>query len=291
MPKTSRRITVHPLTLREVEVVRVRDLTPGMRRITLAGAQLRAFTSANGFTQPAFGSTGFDDDIRLVFTYPGQDRPVLPVQQEKGLDLPKDPRPLSRFYTVRRWDPETGELDVDVVKHGIGIGTTWAYRARVGDRIHFFGPSSSRALPQDADWLLIAGDDTALPAVRPPSRRASRGTRAQVFIEVAEEGHRQSLRGLPGVEVTWLVRDGGETRLVDAVRNCAWWDGQPFAWLAGEQATVRDLRRHLVEDRAVPKGDVEFIGTGVAARSSRWRTTGRSPIPRGRERRSRSSTI
>ena len=74
MPKTSRRLTVHPLTLREVEVVRAVDLTPGMRRITLAGAQLRAFTSANGFAQPAFESSGFDDDIRFYFPLPRSER-------------------------------------------------------------------------------------------------------------------------------------------------------------------------------------------------------------------------
>ncbi|MFG1923189.1 SIP domain-containing protein [Cryptosporangium sp. NPDC048952] len=264
MPKTSRRITVHPLTLREVEVVRVHDLTPGMRRITLAGEQLRAFTSANGFAQPPFESTGFDDDIRLVFSYPGQDQPVLPVQKEKGLDLPRDPRPLTRLYTVRRWEPTTGELDVDFVKHGIGVGTTWAYRAQVGDRIHFFGPSSSRALPQDADWLLAVGDDTTVPAIARLLEELPEDARAQVFLEVAEEEHRETLRELPGVEVTWLVRDGAEagttTQLVDAVRNCSWWDGKPFAWLAGEQATVRNLRRHLVEDRGVPKEDVDFSG-------------------------------
>lgn len=67
MPKTSRRLTVRPLTLREAEVVRVTDLTPGMRRVTLAGEQLRAFTSPNGFPQPAFDSPGFDDDISLLF--------------------------------------------------------------------------------------------------------------------------------------------------------------------------------------------------------------------------------
>ncbi|WP_433826424.1 SIP domain-containing protein [Actinoplanes sp. CA-015351] len=264
MPKTSRRITVRPLTLREVEVVRVRDLTPGMRRITLAGAQLRAFTSANGFAQPAFDSSGFDDDIRLVFRYPGQAEPVLPVQKEKGLDLPRDPRPLSRIYTVRRWDPEAGELDVDFVKHGVGVGTTWAYRAEVGDRIHFFGPSASRAYPHDADWLLVAGDDTAIPAIARLLDELPTETRARVFIEVAENEFRQELRELPGVEVTWLVRDGAEagttTLLVDAVRNYGWQDGKPFAWLAGEQRSVRDIRRHLVEDRGVPKEDIEFIG-------------------------------
>ncbi|WP_230396377.1 SIP domain-containing protein [Streptomyces blattellae] len=67
MPKTSRRLTVHPLTLREVEVVRVVDLTQRKRRITLSGEQLCEFTSANGFPQSAFDSPGFDDDIRLVF--------------------------------------------------------------------------------------------------------------------------------------------------------------------------------------------------------------------------------
>ncbi|MEV4280940.1 siderophore-interacting protein [Actinoplanes xinjiangensis] len=240
------------------------DLTPGMRRITFTGAQLRAFTSANGFPQPAFDSTGFDDDIRLVFCYPGQAEPVLPVQKEKGLDLPRDPRPLSRIYTVRRWDAEAGELDVDFVRHGIGVGTTWAYRANVGDRIHFFGPSASRALPHDADWLLVAGDDTAVPAIARLLEELPTGTRAQVFIEIGEDEHRQELREQPGVEVTWLVRDGAEagttTLLVDAVRNCGWWDGKPFAWLAGEQRSVRDARRHLVEDRGVPKEDIEFIG-------------------------------
>jgi NADPH-dependent ferric siderophore reductase len=264
MPKTSRRLTVHPLTLREVEVVRTVDLTPGMRRVTLAGAQLSEFTSANGFAQLAFESSGFDDDIRLVFCYPGQTDPVLPVQKEKGLDLPRDPRPLSKVYTVRRWDPASGELDVDFVKHGIGVGTTWASRARPGDRIHFYGPSASRALPHDADWLLVAGDDTAIPAIARLLDELPDDARAQVFIEVADDAHRLELRTLPHVAVTWLVRDGAEagttTLLLDAVKNSGWSDGRPFAWLAGEHTAVRDLRRHLVEDRGVPKEDIEFTG-------------------------------
>jgi NADPH-dependent ferric siderophore reductase len=264
MPKTSRRLTVHQLTLREVEVVRVTDLTPGMRRITLAGAQLRAFTSPNGFPQPAFESSGFDDDITLMFCYPGRTEPVLPVQRERGLSTPRDPRPLGREYTVRRWRPEAGELDIDFVKHGIGVGTTWAYRARPGDRIHFTGPGSSKALPVDADWLLVAGDDTTIPAIARLLDELPDDARAQVFIEVAEDAHRLGLRALPHVEVTWLVRDGAEagttTLLVDAVRNTGWWDGRVFAWVAGERTAVRDLRRHLVEDRGVAKEDIEFIG-------------------------------
>lgn len=264
MPKTSRRLTVHPLTLREVEVVRVVDLTPGMRRVTFSGEQLRAFTSSNGFAQPAFDSPGFDDDITLVFCYPGQSEPVLPVQQERGLSAPRDPRPLVREYTVRRWSPESGELDVEFVTHGIGVGTTWAHRAQPGDRIHVTGPTSSKAFPLAADWWLVAGDDTTIPAIARLLDELPADARAQVFIEVAENAHRLELRELPGVDVTWLVRDGAEggttTLLVDAVRDTGWWDGRPFAWVAGERTAVRDLRRHLVEDRGMPKTDIEFTG-------------------------------
>ncbi|WP_326757734.1 SIP domain-containing protein [Streptomyces phaeochromogenes] len=264
MPRTSRRLTVHSPTLREVEVVRTVDITPGMRRVTLSGEQLRAFTTADGLVRPPFESAGFDDDLGFYFPYPGQRDPVLPVQGEAKLIVPKDPRPLSRVYTVRRWDPEAGELDVDFVKHGVGAGTTWAYRTRPGDRIHLSGPSTSKAFPTGADWLLVAGDDTALPAIGRLLDELPPDARAQVFIEIAEDAHRQELRELPGVDVTWLVRPGATagtvSLLTETVRRAEWWSGQAFAWLAGEHTAVRDIRRHLVEDRGVPKEDIDFAG-------------------------------
>ena len=264
MPKTSRRITVRPMTLRQVEVARVEDVTPGMRRVTLAGEQLGAFTAADGSAQPAFGSTGFDDDLRLLFPYPGESTTALPVQTGKTLDHPRDPRPLSKAYTVRRWNTDARELDVDFVRHGIGVATTWACRTQPGDRIHFYGPSLSRALPDDADWLLVAGDDTALPAIARLLEALPDDARAQVFIEVAEDDHCQEFGANPAIDITWLSRAGAEagttTLLRDAVKSTDWWEGRPFAWVAGEHSAVRDLRRHLVEDRGVPKTDIEFTG-------------------------------
>jgi len=264
MPKTSRRLTVHPLTLRQVTVARVEDPTPGMRRITLAGPELDAFTSANGFAQPGFASSGFDDSVRVLFCHPGETEPLLPVQEETGLDMPRHRRLLSRAYTVRRWDRDTGEVDIDVVAHGVGVGATWASHAEPGDRVHLYGPSTSRAIPHDADWLLVAGDETALPAIARLLGELRDDARARVFVEVAEDAHRMDLRALPHVEVTWLVRNGAEagttTLLVDAVAKAGWWDGRPYAWCAGERTAVRDLRRHLLEERGLPTDDVESDG-------------------------------
>ncbi|WP_419992710.1 SIP domain-containing protein [Streptomyces boninensis] len=283
MPKTSRRLTVHPPTLREVEVVRSVDLTTGMRRVTLSGAQLRTFTTPDGLVRPAFESEGFDDDIGLYFPYPGQSDPVLPVQGEAKLIVPKDPRPLSRAYTVRRWDPQAGELDVDFVKHGVGVGTTWAYRAGPGDRIHLSGPRTSKAFPVGADWWLVAGDDTALPAIGRLLDELPSDARAQVFIEIAEDAHRQELCKLPGVDVTWLVRSGPAagtgSPLTEAVRGTQWWPGQTFVWLAGEHTAVRDIRRHLVEDRGVPKEDIDFAGYWRRSAVVALETDGAVPDP------------
>ncbi|WP_329206398.1 SIP domain-containing protein [Streptomyces sp. NBC_00683] len=283
MPKTSRRLTVRPPTLREVEVVRTVDITPGMRRITLSGEQLRAFTTADGLVRPAFESPGFDDDLAFYFPYPGQRDPVLPVQSEAKLIVPKDPRPLSRAYTVRRWDPEAGELDVDFVKHGVGAGTTWACRTQPGDRIHLSGPSTSKAFPTGADWLLVAGDGTALPAIGRLLDELPPDARAQVFIEIAEDAHRQELRELPGVDVTWLVRPGATagtvSLLTETVRGAEWWSGQAFAWLAGEHTAVRDIRRHLVEDRGMPKEDIDFAGYWRRSEVVALETDGAVPDP------------
>jgi NADPH-dependent ferric siderophore reductase len=255
---------VYPLTLRELRVARIEDVTSGMRRLTLTGDQLDAFTSGTGYAQPAFRSEGFDDSIRLHLPYPGEAEPVLPVQKDGRLDFGKDPRPLSKYYTVRRFDPHRRELDVDVVRHGTGAATTWAYRATPGDRIHISGPSSTQAFPVDADWLLVVGDDTALPAIARLLDELPDGLPAQVFIEIAEPAHQLTLPERPGLTLTWLPRDGAPagstTALLDAVRAAPWWPGQPYAWIAGETGAARDIRRFLIEERGLPKTDVEFTG-------------------------------
>ncbi|OUZ11152.1 hypothetical protein BHE97_04675 [Aeromicrobium sp. PE09-221] len=265
MPARSRPTTVYPIAIREVEVARTVDLTPGLRRITLTGTQLQSFTDAQQRTWPAFTSTGFDDDIRLIFPYPGEQEPVMPILHDGGIKLPEGRRPIWRVYTVRRYDPVSGELDVEFVKHGVGIATTWAYRAKQGDRVHIAGPSVSRGLPTDMDQLLLVGDETALPAIARLLEEAPEGLRADVLIEIARSEHRLELKEHPGVRTTWLVRDADaeSCSLIDAVRQATeapGWRGETTtAWLAGEQSVVRELRRLLLA-AGVDKRQIDFTG-------------------------------
>lgn len=264
MPRSTRPTSVFPIAIRHLEVLRVEDVTPGLRRVTLTGEQLGAFTSVEGIALPEFTSTGFDDDLWLVFPYPGETETVLPtLKKDGGISFPKDPRPLSRIYTVRRYDAETRELDVEFVRHGVGVGTTWAYRAKEGDRIHVAGPAASLGLPA-CDWLLVIGDDTAIPAISRLLEELPEDARAQVFIEAADDKEAQDLRRPAGVEVTWLPRNdapaGTATRLLDVVRAAPVLDGECHAWVAGEQSVVRDVRRFLVEEREMPKSKIDFTG-------------------------------
>ncbi|GAA3154574.1 siderophore-interacting protein [Rhodococcus baikonurensis] len=208
MPRNTRPTTAYPVTLRELEVCRVADVTPGMRRVTLTGTQLETFTNADGHVEPAFTSTGFDDDIRLLFAYPGETDPVLPVMVDGSVTFAAGRHPLARAYTVRRYDPRTRELEVDFVVHGSGVATAWARGAGPGDRMHIAGPSVSQGLPEDCEHLLVVGDETALPAIARLLEGLPADARGQVFVEIADSAHIQSVRELPGVSVTWLPREG-----------------------------------------------------------------------------------
>ncbi|HEY0188506.1 MAG TPA: siderophore-interacting protein [Cellulomonas sp.] len=265
MVRTLRPVDVYPITTRTLDVLRVADVTPGMRRVTLGGAELAAHTAANGFPVAAFRSDGFDDEFKLILQHPEAATVVGPTQADGVLSWPRgDAHLLLRTYTVRRWDPVAGEVDVDVVRHGVGPATRWAEQARPGDRIQVAGPKMSAPHPVRADSTLVAGDETALPAIGRWLEEWPAGARGQVFVEVAEPGHRQELPVPDGVELTWLSRDGARpgttTLLLDAIRSAPWPDGVVFAWVAGEALTLAPIRRWLRDERGLPREQLEVTG-------------------------------
>ncbi|PRI10177.1 NADPH-dependent ferric siderophore reductase [Leucobacter massiliensis] len=232
-----------------------------MKRITLAGSQLAAFVSEDGAAHPAFASPGFDDDIRLLFPYPGESEAVLPLIENGRVSFAAGRRPLARAYSVRRYDPEARELDIDFVLHGHGVASDWARRAAPGDPMHIAGPGKTSSRPPGKRWLLAAGDDTAIPAIARLLEELPWHARGRVLIAVARDEHRQELPAPPGVQLSWLPREPeAEQPLLDAVRSLSWPDETPFVWLAGEQSEVQRIRRHLTSERGVPASAIDFTG-------------------------------
>jgi NADPH-dependent ferric siderophore reductase len=260
-----RPLDVYPITTRRLEVLRVADVTPGMRRVTLGGPGLDAHIAPNGYAVAEIRSQGIDDEFKLILQHPDGPELVAPTQNDGMLDWPRgDEHLLTRTYTVRRWDPASREVDVDFVRHGTGPATSWAERVQAGETVQIAGPKSSAPNPLDVDWILVAGDETALPAIARWLESWPEGVPGQVFIEVAERSHRQQVAQPEGVEITWLSRDGApaghSTLLADALRGAEWLDGTPYAWVAGEALTLAPIRRWLRRDKELTEDHVEVTG-------------------------------
>ncbi|MFD4027893.1 siderophore-interacting protein [Streptomyces sp. NPDC058576] len=251
-----------------IQVTDITRITPRMARVTFEADLL---DDSVGLTP--------DQQLKLCFPRAGQSRPVLPEQSDDAtgwyqafLAIPEGERPWMRSFTLRRRVPGTNTVEVDFVLHGdSGPASAWAGSARPGDRLGMVGPSALYAGPvsltdsiTSADWLLIAGDETALPAIATLLEALPERTCAQVFIEVAERAEQQTFRTAGDVTLHWLYRDGTQAgrseALADAVRGAEFPPGHPFAWLAGEAGVVRALRRHLVNDRGLDKRAIDFSG-------------------------------
>ncbi|MFI8998164.1 siderophore-interacting protein [Streptomyces sp. NPDC053542] len=258
-----------PFRFFDLYVVRTRRLGPSMVRITFGGARL-----------PELLTGGRDQRVKLFFPQAHQSVPVFDDQGDGWYAAwrAQDPaeRSIMRTYTVRaqRQDPAP-ELDVDFALHGAEEGTSgpagrWAANAVPGDRISILGPvvedngGVDFRPPQGTDWILLSGDETALPAIANILAWLTPGTKAKVWIEVGHAADRQELPSFADADITWLVREESAAdrtdRVVESVRAAELPEGTPYAWIAGESGTVKALRRHLVKERGFDRRAVKFTG-------------------------------
>jgi NADPH-dependent ferric siderophore reductase len=251
--RTVRRVR-HQTKGRLLEVKSVSPITPKMLRIIVGGNELAGFVSA-----------AHDDHVKLFFPQPGQDKPVLPTAGPNGPVYPSDaPRPAARDYTPRRYDAAASTLVIDFVLHGDGPATSWAAQARPGHFLGVGGPRGSFIVPDDFDWYLLAGDETALPAIGRRLEELPPGARALVVVEVADAGEEQRFDTRARVDIVWLHRSSatagksaGASLLQQAIADLSFPPGDGYAWVAAEAATAKALRRHLVDERGLRKDRVK----------------------------------
>jgi NADPH-dependent ferric siderophore reductase len=236
---------------RLLQVRRSERITPRMIRVTLAGDELAGF-----------GGEGPDRRIKMFFPVAGQERPAVPRATSGGPLWPAgEPRPAIRTYTVRRFDPAAGELDVDFVLHeGHGPAAAWARDARPGAWVGVSEPGGRYEPDPAADFHVVIGDETALPAVATVLAALPADVPVLAFLEVADADEEQQLPG--SARVRWVHRGAAEPGepLAAAVRAAEFPAGSGQAWLSGESACVRDLRKHLLDERGLDRRRVYATG-------------------------------
>lgn len=239
---------------RLLEIIRVTDLTPHMRRITLGGDEIAGFPS---------GHQG--SHVKVLLPRPGQDKPVLPAIGPQGpVWPPLDQRPFARTYTIRRFDAATGELDLDFVLHGEnGPASAWALKATPEAQVGIAGPGGRGPIPQDAAWYLFAGDETALPAISAHLERLPATAHGLAFVEIADAAEEQSLTYQAQIQLTWLHRNGVapgcSTLLADAVTQMEWPAAPVFAWVGAEARATAAVRSYLRNGRGLERSQIDSI--------------------------------
>ncbi|WP_055570018.1 siderophore-interacting protein [Streptomyces atriruber] len=233
------------------QVVRTERLTPHMQRVVLGGEGLAEFTAGECT----------DHYVKLLFDAEGVTYPEPFDMQRIREEFPRDQWPVTRTYTVRSWDPEARELALDFVIHGDeGLAGPWARDVRPGATMRFLGPGGAYAPAAESDWHLLAGDESALPAIAAAAEALPEGAVARVFIEV--EGPEEEQKIATDAEVVWLHRGDrpvGEL-LIEAVRSLEFPAGELQAFVHGEAGFVKELRRYLRIEREIPRERLSISG-------------------------------
>jgi len=231
-------------------VVEKRTLTPNLVRIVLGGGDLEGFTMVDAC----------DAYVNLAFAPPGAPYDAAFEPAQVRAQHGKEWWPARRRYTVRAWDPAAHLLTIDFVVHGdVGVAGAWAMNAAPGDVLVFEGPSGGYRPDPDADWLLMVGDESAVPAIAAALEAVPAGTLAVVRVLCDGPEHELDLDCPGDLAVEWVHRAGDgsdEERLAAAVQEIPFPRGRVHAFIHGEATEIRQIRRHLLVDRGLTRQDM-----------------------------------
>jgi NADPH-dependent ferric siderophore reductase len=223
----------HETRRRSLTVTALERLTPRLLRIQLSSPELHDFVSL-----------GADDHVKLFF----------PTE---------DGETAMRDFTPRAYDAAKGLLTLEFALHDAGPATRWATSAAVGDTLEIGGPRSSTIMPDDFDWLLLVGDETALPAMARRVEELEPGLPVTTYAIVAAQDEVMRFSSPADLTQTWIVRDGAgddTAQLRAALDGFTPPVGDGFVWIAAEAAVARELRRYMAEDRGHPRAWMRAAG-------------------------------
>lgn len=231
-----------------MEVVATQRINPHMVRLTFGGEGFKDFTD-----RPVT-----DKYIKLLFADPslGLTPPydIDAIRRDHGPEAV----PVRRTYTVRKVDHQNGTIDVDFVVHGEdGLAGPWAAQAQPGDVVCFNGPGGNYKPEESVDWHLLAGDESALPAIATALEAMPSNAEGVAFIEVQDADDEIELAKPSAVEIRWVHRKAEftptTTKLAAEVMKYPWRSGLVQVFAHGEREMIKSLRRYLADDRGIDR--------------------------------------
>ncbi|SMX51218.1 siderophore-interacting protein [Actibacterium lipolyticum] len=223
---------IAPPNFHLVSVASVRRISPNFLRVTMACENVGALLTGG---------------MHFSLLLPPEGRaPVWPHINDEGRTIwAEGEDQLHRApYTFVDLDVKAGTFSFDVFEHDGGRTTEWARHTTKGDVVAVVGPGGG-TFPT-GDFLLMAGDETALPAMRRILEHSDPARRGAVFIELGDMRDKCPIAAPEGVTVTWVQRGSGDT-ILDQI--CA--AGLPeteqshFVWFAAERDQVRRAKSHF----------------------------------------------
>lgn len=235
-------------------VEEVVGLTPAMVRLVLGGEGL------DGFEMP----DATDTYVNVAIPPAGASYGPVFDPREVRESQPKELWPARRRYTVRSWDASARRLALDFVVHGesgpqAGAAGAWAATAAPGDILVFEGPGAGYLPDAAADWHLMVGDESAVPAIAASLERVPAGVPVLVRLVCDAPAYEVPLSSPGELDLAWLHRDGAEDPaglLLDAVASLEFPTGRVHAFVHGEADEIRGLRRHLLGERGLERADM-----------------------------------
>lgn len=247
-----------PPPFRRVTVQRVEDLTPRMRRFVLGGPELEGLE----IDEPAAS-------VRILLPADGDGTLVMPEWTGNQFELPSGERAPIRTFTPRALDTDRLELTVDIVVHEGGTASEWARAATPGSEVAVSGPGRGYEIDSDATSYLLAGDETALPAIGQLLEWLPDDMPVAVHVEIADPSARLDLPDHPRAEVDWHELPRGSepgAALITAVEQLG--EVPPAVWVAGEAAAVQRIRKHLFDARGMTRSAATVRGYWKKGRSA-----------------------
>jgi NADPH-dependent ferric siderophore reductase len=252
----TRRVRREPPRWRQVSVAGVEPRSPRLVRVTFTGPEL------TGFTVDAPAAS-----VRLLLPSPGRTELVVPEWNGNEFLLPDGTRPVLRTFTPLR--AAGGGLAIDVVQHPSGVAAAWAAAATPDTPAAVSGPGRGYPVDPAAPAYLLAGDESAIPAVGQLLEVVPGSVPVEVHLEVDHPDAAVALPDPPGATVTWHVRSP-DARPGDALLAAVSAADLPpgiRVWVAGEAAGVQRIRQLLFAERGVPRAHASVRGYWKHGRS------------------------